>query len=260
MSRGRTPTARMAGRAVGVAFAAATALFGGVSLTSELGRAERIEALPLGAQVTAIDVSDIPGAVTVTAAAGREPALVQTVRTGLSSPDVSFGVAGTTATYFASCPWFGSRCGVDLTAFVPRTSRVRVRSSSDDVNARGLAGMIDLQSSAGSVTVTGGAGTMTLASSAGDVRVAGAAATRVDASSIAGDVRLALTTAPDAVRAESSAGDVEIVLPDGPEAYRVESTTSAGEVRTLVRTDPTSSRVIRAESSAGDVTVRYATS
>jgi hypothetical protein len=145
-------------------------------------------------------------------------------------------------------------CSQELVVQVPASFKVSAKSSGGDVRTMGLTGDLTLTSSAGDVHVDGSAGRLTMSSSAGDVDGTNLRSSDVTASSSAGDVDLRFVVGPTRVEAGSSAGDVVVRVP-GAVAYHVTTRTSAGDTKSTVHEDSTSSRIINAHSSAGDVTV-----
>jgi putative adhesin len=158
----------------------------------------------------------------------------------------------------ASCgPISFGRCEPDYVITVPRDLRVRIETSSGDVEVENATGPVDVKSSSGDVIVNGANGDVVVETTSGDVTAEGlrSSTARVKASS--GDLELRFATAPTTVTAETSSGDVDVTVPDGTETYRVDTDTSSGDTETGIRTDPASTRTIRAETSSGDVTVEY---
>jgi DUF4097 and DUF4098 domain-containing protein YvlB len=179
-------------------------------------------------------------------------------RWSLTHPRVEQDVKEDTLLIRASCGFvIGSGCDSDFRLQVPRGVAVDARSSAGDVVVTGLSGNVVVRSSAGDVEARALSGRASLESSAGDVRGVDLRGATVEAESSAGEIELRFAAAPLAVVADSSAGDVFIRLPDGTETYHVRADSSAGDVRTNIRTDPDSSRSLTLRSSAGDVIVTY---
>ena len=255
----RSPAARNVARTVGLVITAAAVFFGGTSLASTMAHVEHpATTIPLPADIAVLDLRSDRGAVVIDGGLGGANRLIQTIHTGLTSPEIAIGVVGATAIHKTNCRWFDDRCGVDLTAAVNPALPVTASSTGGDIRVRGVESTISVDSSGGDVSVQDSTGDMGLRSSAGDVHVFDSRPSNVAAHSSAGDVRIDLDAAPKTVTADSSAGDVLVVLPNGPTLYRVEASSSGGATEVQVHTDPTSTNVIRVSSSGGDVTVRYA--
>lgn len=185
----------------------------------------------------------------------------RTDRYGLVRPSVSVRRDGDVLVVEGRCGrvWLtGSWCSTAVTLTVPADVRVTVHSGAGSVHLGALTGPIDVSTGAGDVTLTGTAGVVVVDAGAGNVRGVGLAGTSVDASSGAGEVRLAFVRPPSNVRAESGAGSVAVVLPDGETVYRVDADSGAGSRSVDVRTSATADALVYAHSGAGDVTVRYA--
>ena len=258
MSALRTAGARSSGRVLGVALAITAAGFSGLSLASLMAHERTTVTNELLKNVTRVELGDVPGKLQIEGSDEVRNRLTQMITSGVTTPDVSWRVEGSTLFYDGNCRWFDSRCGIDVGLRTARNARIAASISGGDVEVQGMTGQLDLRSDSGEVHVDDSTGDMNLASSGGDVQGRRLGAERVTAESSGGDVRLEFSGVPREVVADSSAGDVEIVLPPGPAAYRVDTTSSAGDTNVGVRTDPNSNRSIRVSSSAGNVTVRYA--
>jgi Putative adhesin len=255
----RTPLARTLARTIGLITAAAAVFFGGTSLASTMAHEKRpATTIPLPSGIGLLDLRSDSGVMIIDGGIGGATRLIQTIHTGLTSPEIAFGVIGSTAIYTTDCRWFDDRCSVDLTAAVNPAVPVTVSSTGGDIRVRRVDSTVAVDSSGGDVTVQDATGDLDLRSSAGDVHVFDSGPSNVTAHSSGGDVQIRLVTSPKTVIADSSGGEVLVVLPNDPTRYRVEASSSGGETQVQVQTDPNSENVIRVSSSGGDVTVRYA--
>lgn len=157
-------------------------------------------------------------------------------------PSITSELDGDTVVVDVDCPSFSPGTSVSLVVLVPPGGSVAAHSSAGSVSAAGLDSDLDLSSSAGGISAT-------------DIR-----STSVVARTSAGSVSLSWASGsdPQRVDASSSAGSVRVAVPDvAGAAWRVDADSSAGSTTVDVRTDPGSQRTIRATSSAGSVVVEY---
>lgn len=255
--RARTPHARIAARTVGLIVAAAMVVEGGSSLATHMAHDQRSLQRALPAQLTRLDV-DLPGHVTIQGNAGATPVAIQTVHTGLTAPRVDFEATSGSVRYIADCRWFDDRCSVDARLIVNPDVPVTVRSSSGGVTLRALRGPAELVSDSGNIAVSDTTGDLALRTDFGNIRAVEVGAGRLVGRSDSGNVSVTMAVAPQQVTLRTDSGNVELVLPEGPETYRIDATTDSGATEVLVRTDPTSTRVITLRSDSGNVSVRYA--
>ena len=138
---------------------------------------------------------------------------------------------------------------------LPATASVRVRSGAGEIAVQGIDGDVELEARAGRVALAELSGDLRASSQAGAIDGTGLACQRVDASSNAGAV-LAFVRPPQSVEvraaagtvellvpeeryridASSSAGRVEVALPSDPTAERrLEARSNAGAVAILRR-------------------------
>jgi hypothetical protein len=208
--------------------------------------------------VRVIDVSNSAGSVSIEGTTASAVTIDASLSRGLGKPSHHEDVEGDRLVVRASCPVFiANFCDVDYHIAVPDGADVVVRSSGGSITLSSLHGSIDASSSGGGVHVAGTSGPLELRSSDGTVSGTDLRSDHVDASSSGGGVQLTFTEPPTDVRASSSDGGVTVEVPNTADAYHVDANSSDGTARTLVRTDPSSTRNIRATSSGGSVTVRY---
>jgi Putative adhesin len=221
-------------------------------------RTSTTSVVPTDAGVTAVRIDVDAGTVRLTP--GETLGGQRTDRYGLVKPSVAVRREGGTLVVEGRCArvWLtGSWCSTSVTLTVPRDVAVTVHSGAGDVHLGALTGTIDVSAGAGDVTLTGTAGSVVVETGAGSVRGTDLSTATVEATSGAGDVRLAFASPPANVRAESGAGGVTVVLPSGETPYRVDADSGAGSRSVEVRTSPAATALVYAHSGAGDVTVRY---
>ena len=129
------------------------------------------------------------------------------------------------------------RISVDVVVRVPRHCSLVVRSSTGDLDVRGIGGGIDAHTSTGDVHLHDVAADATATTSTGDVTV-----------------ELARGWSGPRLTAHTSTGDVRIQAPAGLRAH-VDVRTHVGDVHNALRSADVASPVIEASTSVGDVTI-----
>ncbi len=254
----RATTARTLVRVLATLVAVGAAVWGGVNLASLMAKETKRSSLRVPASMTRFDVPSLPGTLEVSGSADGPRELVQEIRTGVTSPDITYHPTSDGVTYSAECAGYDSFCRVNLFAKVDESLPVRVSSTYGDVRVRGIRGPVEADASAGDVTVEDVFGAIRLRSSGGDMHVRRSSSSDISVESSAGSIDIDLLTAPTSLVATSSAGDVTIVLPRNSGAYDVEVDISAGDLNVQVDQSRSSPRRIRVLNSAGDVSIRYA--
>ena len=133
--------------------------------------------------------------------------------------------------------WTILRCETDYRIEVPRELAVTVKAD------------------AGTVKVAGITGNLTIESDAGTVEGTQLGSDRVTASTDAGNVRLAFSTAPSSVDAETDAGNVDIDLPRSEYALDLDTDAGDSSVEGIVQYD-LSPDAVKARTDAGDIDIR----
>jgi DUF4097 and DUF4098 domain-containing protein YvlB len=242
-------------------------------LVNLLGRTteERTSLLP--ATGDRLTVASSGGGIRITGADVDRIEIRVLLRYGLAEPRLRQESGPDGIQLSASCPWYGFLCSTDYEVRVPTRFGVRAESSGGSVTVRAVGGRVEASSSGGSITVEDLPGAVQARSSGGSIRLAdigGAVDLQSSGGGITGDrlrgpeavaessggnVRLSFDAAPRKVEARSSGGGVEVLLPRVDGGYRVDASSSGGDRRVDVPTDPASTRSVRAVSSGGDVVV-----
>ena len=148
-------------------------------------------------------------------------------------------------------------CSADLRIEVPRDLAVSVDVPNSELTLRDLTGPVDASTSNSDLSVATLDGPLRLRSTNGSIDATGLRADVVDVATSNDDVHLEFLESPESVEVRSSNAAVTVVVPDDEDFYDVQLSTSNGESRAEVRSDPESNRLIRVETSNDDITVRY---
>lgn len=262
MATPRSGLERLAGGAwlaMGSVIAVVTLGFGVQQTVGLLAHEEHREVEVITAPVRVLNVDSEEGSVQVLGTDRSTVRISAVVSDGLTETRYSQRVTGDQLDVKVRCGTLGGSpwCRVALRIEVPRSLAVHVRTADGRVRVESVTGPVEVRSTDGSVQAASLGGTATLRSENGNVTATGMRNGSIDASSSNGEVRVELAVLAQAVTAHSDNGSVEVALPGGETAYRVDADTTSGETRSLVRTDPASTRHIVATSANGNVTVRY---
>lgn len=136
-------------------------------------------------------------------------------------------------------PVLSPGCSVAVTVQVPADLPVEVRSTSGDVDVRGLADRV--------VTVRTGSG---------DVEGSGLAVTELSVLTRSGDIEADFSQQPFAFKAQTESGDVDAEIPAGTIRYQAKIESRSGEVESDVTDDPQGDGFMVVESDSGDIEVQ----
>jgi hypothetical protein len=247
----------------GSLFAVLMLAFGTANAVGALAHETRHLHRVISSPIRAVDVAaGTGGSITVLGSTGGDSGVIidMALSRGLETPSHSETVQGDRLVIRSSClPLVTAFCQVDYVIRVPEGVSLIAHSEGGDIAVSNIQGDLDLGSSGGSVEVRDvDAQQVRLHSDGGDISALGLSASSIDASSNGGSVLLSLSSPPTSVDATSDGGDIDIELPDTLDTYRVNVSSDGGGTSTLIRTDPTSNRLIRAEANGGDVVIRYA--
>ncbi|MGX7823943.1 DUF4097 family beta strand repeat-containing protein [Actinokineospora sp. 24-640] len=238
----------------------------------------------IGQDITSIRLNQDAGAVNIRV--GGTPSVTRTVHHLDDKPGATHRVEGG-ALILEGCGL--NNCWIDYEVVVPRkvalagdvasgdvtvegAVSVDLRTSSGDVDVRGVSGAVSVEANSGRVELAdvgenasvqvrsgdvdlrGVRGDATVRSSSGTVTVAGVGG-KVDVEATSGDVAVGVSTVSD-VRAHANSGAVSVTVPRG--RYRMTVDVGSGEVDSAVADDPAGTAALDLAASSGDVTVRYA--
>ncbi|MHB1138118.1 MAG: DUF4097 family beta strand repeat-containing protein [Microthrixaceae bacterium] len=209
--------------------------------------------------LTTLDVGIESGRLEIVGVESPTVRVEGTVTSGLVGTRHSERVVDDRLLLRSSCPGgpASSWCEVDYRVEVPADLTVRVDADNSRVEVRDLRGVVDVRTSNNRIEAESLTGDVSLTTSNDDVVATGLASSRARITSSNARVRAEFTESPDQVDIRSSNDDVDVVLPDTPDAYSVDVSTSNGNQRVDVRTDPTSERTVVVDTSNGDVRVVY---
>jgi hypothetical protein len=196
--RGAARTKTIVAVALGGTIACLLAAFGAIYAVNTLLDHAQTEHFTVGEPVARLVVASDAGNIDVLATATNRVIVHQTTHWVTTQPTPTRTVSGGVLRLADDCRgWTTFRCDTEYQIEVPGRLGVEVHAN------------------AGNVTIHGTGGPVTVDSDAGDVHATGLTAARVQASRVAGDVRLAFATAPSWIDEQTDAGEVDIELPHG---------------------------------------------
>ncbi|MGY1616763.1 DUF4097 family beta strand repeat-containing protein [Geodermatophilus sp. SYSU D00691] len=212
----------------------------------------------MGPGTTRLTVEVGTGSVRLTPTDGAEIEVQRTVLSGWRDPRIEERTDGSHAVIEASCPGFlGGRCEVRYDIAVPAGHEVELAASTGDLDVREIeARSLRTTVSTGRTTLVDVDAALEIRASTGDVSASGLQSEQVTADVSTGSVELAFATAPTDVTVSASSGNVTLELPQTGSPYRVQASTSSGDERIDVATDPGSPRSVTVTTSSGDIAVR----
>ena len=278
------PVWRIAGRRARMAVAA-------LAVTVVAGCGEKVshESFDLGTSVDRVESDLGPATVTLLPSdAGDTRVNVELRYTG-EAPEVGVVLEGTTLYLTLLCP-DEEVCDGSFTVFAPPSLSANLNSSSGDIVAEAIDGVVtsttdtgtvdlddiggsvDIHTASGPVDVRGVEGSLTATSHDAELKVAGVGGD-LDLSSAlgllvgtdlrsaqgmaetdSGPIYLTWSEAPEQVELESVSGEVDLVVPAG--AYQVIAGSTTGEVTvTGVSDEPDATRVLRVTTEFGNITI-----
>ncbi len=198
----------------------------------------------------------------------------RTVKHGLRKPRYTEQIKGDTLTLKTNCP-NSPVCAVDYALSVPEGVRIigtvdggkfaaskisgdiSISASGGSISLADTSGAVKASSSGGGVRTARSSGPLDLMSSGGSVDATGVAGSTLVADSSGGEVSIVFTKSPDTAEVSSSGGSVNVVVPNDDASYQVDASSSGGDAKVEVRTDPASKKTLDVSSSGGDVRVKY---
>jgi DUF4097 and DUF4098 domain-containing protein YvlB len=161
------------------------------------------------------------------------------ITSGLRKTDFEIGRRGDEIKIVAGCQtWLNPGCGVDTTLAIPEGFPVEIRTTSGDVDVRGV-----------------DEGVLTILSGSGDIDGTGLELDEFSASTTSGDITAVFLTQPFGFKAATTSGDIEARMPDGKRTYVVRTASKSGEVDSAIESDPDGKGFVRATSGSGDITL-----
>lgn len=161
------------------------------------------------------------------------------ITSGLRETDFEIGRRGDEIKILSGCQtWLNPGCGVDTTLEIPQGFPVEIRTTSGDVDVRGV-----------------DEGVLTILSGSGDIEGTGLELGEFSASTTSGDISAVFLTQPFGFKAATTSGDIEARMPDGKRTYVVRTASTSGDVDSALESDPDGKGFVRATSGSGDITL-----
>jgi len=208
------------------------------------------------ADVSAVDIDNDNGSVTVTASDGDTVEITADVSDGWQATEVTSSVVDGVLELRASCPLFVSIwCSVDYTIAMPADRPLTI-DGSGPLRVRGMTGPVNIDGDDGAVELDDIAGDLTVSNDNGRIVGRRLTSSTVDAQNTNGRIELSFLDPPQTVSARTENGRIDVVVPDTDVLYRVDLHTENGSTDNAVRTDPGSDHVIDLSTQNGSITLR----
>jgi len=235
-------------------------LVGVIALLVVIGRDSKLQESAETYQGVSSVVLDLDNSPVELVVGGDEVEVSKSATVGFLGGSTREEQAGATLRLIHDCPAFGGfGCRASYSITVPRGTSVSGGTSNGGIIIEDVEGTIDVSTSNGSITLDGVSALEVRArTSNGRITGTGLLSPDMDVRTSNGRVSLTFVEAPTTVAIRSSNGEIEVVVPSDSPAYAVDSSTSNGQTRADIRTDPSSGNRIQASTSNGDITVRYA--
>ena len=180
------------------------------------------------ADVSAVDIDNDNGSVTVTASDGDTVEITADVSDGWQSTEVSSSVVDGVLELRASCPLFVSIwCSVDYTISMPADRPLTI-DGSGPLRVRGMTGPVNIDGDDGAVELDDIAGDITVSNDNGRIVGRRLTSSTVDAQNTNGRIELSFLDPPQTVSARTENGRIDVVVPDTDVLYRVDLHTRTG--------------------------------
>ncbi|MFE1561168.1 DUF4097 family beta strand repeat-containing protein [Streptomyces sp. NPDC058734] len=170
---------------------------------------------------------------------------------GSAEPRPGQRVSGGVLTFSDGCG--DGDCWIDYRLEVPAAVRVKVGSSSGDIEVRGVA-RAELTSASGDVRAEGISGALKVRTASGRITATGLEGAEAEFRAASGDVDAGFAKAPASVSVTSSSGDVTLRAPQAP--YRVSADTDSGDRENALGDAPGAPSRIAVRTTSGDIRLR----
>ena len=249
---------RLAWLIPGAILAVAALGWGTYNVLSLLAHSERTTTDRFAAaDVDSLDIRNEEGSITVNTGASDTIVVTAHIHDGWQATDVSSRIVDGRLVVRGGCPAFGSPwCNVSFTVDLPADRPMTINGSNGSVRVRGAAGIIDVDTDNGSIDLDDVSGTIRASTDNGRITGRRLTSAVADATTRNGRIELSFVDPPQSVSARTNNGRIELIVPDDEVLYRVDLRTQNGSTDNLVRTDPSSDRVIDLTTDNGAITVR----
>lgn len=183
---------------------------------------------------------------------------------GLFDSDHTETFDGSTFVVTSQCPFNRgplaggpTGCSADYRVEVPSSLDVRVVATDTAVSLRGLTGKVDVRTSNNRISAEDLAGPIRLETSNDAIEAYRLGAGPVSMRTSNDRVTAQFSASPDQVDVRTSNDSVSLKLPDTPAVFATDVSTSNGDTKTKIRTDPDSPRRIRVPTSNDDISITY---
>jgi Putative adhesin len=286
---------RRAALAVGVPVCLALVGAGAFSLVANVGEGKYHVTKTAPAGTTALTLN-VTGQLTIAPTEAHQAELSGTASYGLVRAAVTEHTAGDATTFGYGCPVPAGNCELDATVTIPASvTTLTASSGAGNATVTGTTGPVSLSTGDGNLSVGHASGPLHLNTDSGSIEVSaisrsaavsastgqgnitadGVAATTIsantDSGSIAGsgvaagtitaasgqgEIVIAFSSVPGAVRVNTNSGNIKLILPRTSTAYHIAANTDSGTVSDgTVPQSPSSSHVITASSGSGNITI-----
>ena len=178
--------------------------------------------------------------------------------TGLLGGTSRYEQSGGTLRVVHRCPAiFGFGCRASFTIDAPAGTSITGATSNGAFRLTDLDGRIDVRTSNGGIYFDGVTAEVRARTSNGAITGSAMSSDDIDVQTSNGRITLSFAEAPDTVRARTSNGRIDLRFPADAPSYVVDASTSNGQVRNEIRSDPASAATLDLATSNGDIILRY---
>jgi hypothetical protein len=208
--------------------------------------------------IETIEVRNSAGGIEVIGVGAGGAKLTSEVTDGVFSADHGYRLDAERLVVTGDCRFaFATNCRVDHHLEAPSSLALVLRSNHGDLSVTDTSGPIRADARFGEVTIGRVSGPLEVDNRFGSIRLRDLRSQLVRVEQTFGELQASFIEAPAEVSVVSRFGAVVIEVPDDGGTYAVTGSSSFGERRIEVRTDPDSARRIHVDHDFGDLTIRY---
>jgi hypothetical protein len=253
------PTERTeTGRTVRILIGIGILLVGIAAFLSVLSRANLVEATGTFSGVASLELDLTNGPIVVVAGEDDQVIVEKSFTSGFFGGTAREEQNGDTLRLIQRCPvLLGLGCRGSYRVTVPPGTTISGGTSNGPIRVEDIDGAIDVTTSNGEISLDGLTAQVTARTSNGSVTGTALHSADLDVSTSNGRVSLVFAAVPTSVAVRTSNGNIEIAIPPDSPPFALSTSTSNGQVRNEIRTDPAASEVIDLRTSNGDITLVY---